>query len=489
MFRTLIPSTPFTSEAANDIFENISGTDYGGDYSFLSTLRALLAPRMKEGDRVSLAFGRSSYSKRDVENNSARAVMASSLSGRDLTTPGNLVIHNLRATQEDNLRNMEMFRDNFEACYAGYHRLAKVTDFYRKSFNVDCYTNPEKKSVLVLVDNLDMKKLHYLQVSILAFMPWYLNPDDGLTDEELALIQSLREVTPDAYLACLAKMAEKYDFRAASIKKLLAGFELRYEQLAVQDVRNRLERIDNDLNEFNRAMGDKLRERNDECIRLLGLEQKLAEGSEESEIMDYFLCNRRLVLNRVDNTTMTFTVCDYLDYFDRDMADRVVRNRTSYVYASGGARATERGKERMKKLMTELFVSDKPRLRVRFCARYKFNLNGNVSPVGGLDFAENEYTGYLPNPHINRYTCLGSYSSAINRLLRDRNYIGAVEQCVASCKSLNFGDSPVMQEFMRFMWGSDKSFIELPDGKVVTPKEAMDWIEKQEAQDGEKEEA
>ena len=68
-------------------------------------------------------------------------------------------------------------------------------------------------------------------------------------------------------------------------------------------------------------------------------------------------------------------------------------------------------------------------------------------------------------------------------------YIGAVSQCVASCKSLNFGDSVVMGEFMESLYGTRTSLnnkcIELPNGSTVTPKEAIAWLKKQEEESDE----
>ena len=90
----------------------------------------------------------------------------------------------------------------------------------------------------------------------------------------------------------------------------------------------------------------------------------------------------------------------------------------------------------------------------------------------------------MPNPHINRYSCLGNYVRTINELLKDRNYIGAIEQCSASAKSLNFGDSTVMHEFMRFMYSSgNRTFIELSDGTTVSPINAIKWLKEQENND------
>lgn len=65
-----------------------------------------------------------------------------------------------------------------------------------------------------------------------------------------------------------------------------------------------------------------------------------------------------------------------------------------------------------------------------------------------------------------------------------RDYITALEQCVASAKSLNLHDSAVIGRFMSHFannGGTSYKAIELPDGKIVSPKEAIKWIEEQEA--------
>ena len=136
--------------------------------------------------------------------------------------------------------------------------------------------------------------------------------------------------------------------------------------------------------------------------------------------------------------------------------------------------------------MTEIFVKENPRLRIKVCAAYRFALEGNVSPCGHHDFSF-EFADCIPNTHIDAFNCMGNYSRTINNLLMDRNYIGAIEQCIASCKSLNWGDSPVMGEFMRAMWGTNgynNRCIELPDWRIVKPAEAIEWLELQETENG-----
>ena len=135
----------------------------------------------------------------------------------------------------------------------------------------------------------------------------------------------------------------------------------------------------------------------------------------------------------------------------------------------------------MEKLLNAIFVDQT--LKIRFCAAYYFDMNGSVTPQHSHRFGP-EFQGYKPNPHIDRYTCMGNYKPAINTALRKRDYVTALEQCVASAKSLNFHDSTVMEEFISQFTsngGSSYKAIELPDGTIVSPKEAVKWIEAQEA--------
>ena len=67
MFQDVIRETPFNTEAANAYFENIDGDGWNGDYTFISTMRALLGGRMGADDKVTLRFRRASYDKDYLE--------------------------------------------------------------------------------------------------------------------------------------------------------------------------------------------------------------------------------------------------------------------------------------------------------------------------------------------------------------------------------------------------------------------------------------
>lgn len=489
MFRSVLNSTPLVSDAANSFFRNISGDYFQRDATFISTIRALVAPRMSEGDTITLTFSESSYSAETVAENSTDAVInaicnySNASSGKN----GQIQIHNFTSqTQEDNYACLELMKSSFEQRYKGWHRLNKVTDFFRKTFYVLCFINPEKKSVYLFTDRMDIRKMHYLQCSIFAFLPWYFDPEEGVSEIEMELINSLREKKSEKYEECIARIANQYDFRTQQIRNLLAGFETRYERRECDKVRKEIQSYINEINGLNERIGEYLKYKADKEIRLLGLEAKIEQAdSGDSEIMEYFLCNNKLVLEEVTDSYMVFSCMDYLTYFDEDMAKQMIDNKRSYVYRPNGRMYNNFIKEDdMKKLMYAIFIDQT--LRMKLCAAYKFELDGNVNAIDGHRYGY-EFRECTPNTHIDRYRCMGNYQMTINRLLQKHDYIGAIEQCIASCKSINFADSTVMCEFMQRLYGNSNDTvnircIELPDGMVVTPKEAVDWLNAQEQQ-------
>lgn len=486
MFSQVINCTPLTSPAANLYFTNITGDTFNYDESFVATLRALLAPRIGQNEFLQLKFNSSNYYASDIDNSRISSIMRTALR---CPRSGEIIIHNFNSTSsEHNDAWMRFVTEHFASVFEGFTILDKVTEFFKKKFSVVCFINPNTKSVAIFINKMDMRKMHHLQCGILAFMPWYFDPANGVSELEMELIESLRSNSSQRYEDCIARIAEQYDFRTTAIKKMLSGFETKYERIECDKVRRAIDQYDSKIDTLNRQIGECLILRRDSEIKLLGLETKIAQDSGESEIMDYFLCNPRLVLEDVSDTTMLFCVRDYLTYYDEDMAARVINNMTSYIYRPNGRACNNYiPADDMKLLMTEIFINQ--RLKIRFCAAYEFVLEGNVTGIQHHSFSS-EFRDYTPNPHIDRYRCLGNYERNINTLLKDHNYIGALEQCIASCKSLNFGDSTVMQEFMRRIYGLGDNdrvnirCIELPDGSVVEPKQAIEFLKQEVAEDG-----
>ena len=386
MFKNAMMQTPLTTDAANEYFAHrIEGGSWARDNTFLSTLRALLDRRMEEGKTLTLTFNDSGYGV-DALSDTKRAlrnILDGWVEGAD-----GIHIHNFRGISQDaNKAWMETVENNFTSIFDGWHRVEKVTAFFRKVFSVLCFINPEQKSVMLFTDNMDVRRLHYLQCGIFAFLPWYFDPEAGVTDLEMELINSLREKKSDKYEECIAKIAEQYDFESARIRKLLRGFETRYEEIERDRVRSSIQDVMRELNRLDERYADYLRTKRDYEATLMGLEMKIAQGGEESEIMDYFLHNKQLILDSVSGSSMQFVVRTTLDYFDEELARRVIDNDSSMLYTNGWGDRYQNGQittDEMRLLMTEVFLNQS--LKMRFCAAYHFQIGGTVSARSGFSY-------------------------------------------------------------------------------------------------------
>ena len=214
--------------------------------------------------------------------------------------------------------------------------------------------------------------------------------------------------------------------------------------------------------------------------KLLGLKMKIEESDNNSEIMDYFLCNKRLFLKEAtDNGTIEFVVKDYVTYFDEEMVERVLGNERSYIYSH----SRDYNKSDVKKLMRAIFIDQT--LKLKFCAAYMLDIrNQRLRALSDYDFGD-DINGAIPNFHIQGYSCLGNYERIINESMRKNDYIGVLEQCVASCKSLNFSDSTVMETFMSRFASNRNKCIELPNGDAVTFSDAIKFLKDLEKPDRE----
>ena len=489
MFKERIAKTPLTTNAANKFFgDKVVGNSYLDDNTFLSTLRAIVYPKMNDGETLSLAFKESGYRIDQTKAyKPSDVVYGVSFLGSNFNADANGIIRihcfNSRQLGDGAQVCFDIVKDNFEKIYsdAGWKQLPEVTMFFKKIFPVLCFVNPKIKSTFMFVVDIDIRRLHFMQAAVFAYLPWYFDREKPLSDTELELINTLTKkgsATAENYLRCLQKIADDYNFRELEIRKL-HDFEMISIKRELENSKVEEQRIRNNIQDLNARIFEAIEQLTNKQTMIMGLEQKVNSGG-ESELMEYFLCNKNLILRESGGDEIIFSVKEYLDYFDEDMAKAVIDNERSYVYYS--RTNDDIGNEDIKKLMEAIFVTRE--LKARLCATYKINLYGNARAISDFEYGS-EFDGYMPNIHLDKYSCLGNYAPILNELLAEHEYIGAIEQCIASCKSLNFGDSTVMGYFMTVIHGGGYRgkkwrFIELPNGSVVTAEKAVEYLNNRE---------
>jgi len=135
-------------------------------------------------------------------------------------------------------------------------------------------------------------------------------------------------------------------------------------------------------------------------------------------------------------------------------------------------------KSQMEKLYRAIFCNSEPdKYKLRLCAAYNADMKNGLRGLKSYMFPP-ESSGYLPNPHIQRHACIGGYAMKFQEYIRNKDYVGAVNQAAASARNLNFYDSTVMTAFARDLSNSTSKCIEKSDGMLLTPIEAIEELER-----------
>lgn len=484
MFNKVIERTPFVSDIANDLFSNITGVPLNRDQSFVSTMRALLMDRAHD-DFVNMSLSESNYDAETVEEASSETVFYTTVKlGQTPKNTNALIIHSLG--DRGMAAIFSKFDNDFCSNHPDFHELSDLRQFVSKYMAARFYISESARKTIILVGEIDTRKYHFLQALLPRYFPWYFQ-DAPVTDEEKNLLAALTNRYAVEYERIIGKLAEKVDFRSSIIKTVLGGFEqnARSQQLrnVKIDLQNNQTRIEQNMSSYQLL----IRQRDDLNIRYAGL-QAIINGQKncDSELIEYFTCNKNLTPLATSGMSFSFIVKCYLDSFDPEMYETMSRNECSHLYCgyhhpSGFDALAD------KKLFLDAIFSEEPVLKVRICAYYEVDARGEVSSRSGYRYPD-DCDDRIPNPHLHYFNCLGNHSRYIRDCLIQGDTVRAVEQCVSSAKSLNIGEGATACRFIGDLMSSLKRIIELPDGSCVTSAEALRWLKQRDSGDKKEEE-
>lgn len=482
MFSREIRETVFSGHIANSMMSKINYNNGAFmsvapyDVTLLSTMRAVLYDRMAEGETIYINGYTRSVSPSDLNSYSVERLIEHFAPNMDDEHPGRFHINNFGNDRAKS--NMDYVEEHFLEVHPDFVRINKVTDFFKKSFRAICYIRPSLKQVVLFLPKITVSQMHFLQCAIPAMFPWYFPEERGLSAEEMNIFKALEKTSYTDYIDALNVISAKYDFRSIFIKETLKGCESIVERRRKGELERNIDQISGNIREYMRYLSEKLQLKNRYETELLGVITKINSTNGESELCDYFCCNKSIELVNLNGTEITFYVKDYIDYYDEDLASRVINNSNSLAYKDDCGRYYDQNRvEGMKKLLTEIFINKK--LRVRTCAAYYLSLDGGCGAIRSYGFDPTVLKSYIPNTHIQQYECMGGYTRIVSELAQERKHVECIEQCIASARSLNFGDGIVFRQFMRSLYEADssKKFIELPDKSCVSVSDAIKWVE------------
>lgn len=473
MFNKGIYRTTLTSDAADRLFSNITASD-APDQSFLATLRALLRKRLPTDETVRLSCREMQLSESGISDATVSQYMNLFIpEAIRHSEPSEYCISIINTTQPDaGAMMLEMVRSNTgtgRRYLSGYDRQEDLRVFYARKLNALFYTDHYQNTV-IFIDHLDLKSFHALQMMIPKYLP-RLFADNPLTETETVLLKSTGNKSAAEYETLIEEFAKDLDIRAEIIRGKLAGFETVFERIRADEIRNQINGYQNNY-DYNLAVLQEITQKLQNCqYTLAGLESSIQEHSGDSELMEYFMCNKNLSLIQVNGTTMEFVAHGYADIYDQDAFEQYAGNHGGFMYGGLSSAVT---KMQMEQLYRSIFSEGKYKLRI--CAAYTADMRTGLKAYQSYSFPTESRT-YLPNPHIQEYGCIGNYAGRFQEYMRKRDYVGAVDQAVVSARNLNFYDSIVIGTFARVLSHTTIKCIEKTDGTLLTPQEAITELE------------
>lgn len=481
MFSKVIYETSLSGSIADQVFPRIQGDSFNSDNSFISTMRAILAPRMSEDDNIELMYRMSDHSVRTINGVSTIDLFNAALGIADVNNT--IMIHSLRssdtAARTAFLEKLDDPNEGFLKQYVGFVELDKIRQYFSTNGIMEArfYQSTARHLTLIVVDGLNIRRWHALASLIPKYCPWFFI-GKPFTAEEKNLLASLSKNNSATFEKLIEDFASHYDMRSYLIKNLLGSFEKNARQGRLRNIDRQIADAESEMDDLMRRYTRYVSQLNDLNIMRAGIKEAINGNKDsDSELEEFFLCNKGIDPIQVDGSTLDIVIRTHLSMFDVDLFETMAGNEDSLLFHDYHiSREIFKPMENRKKFLEALFGED-PCLKVRMCAYYHLSMNGEVYTSRGYSFPSNCQT-YMPNPHLNYHRCLGDYERNIAECLRNGDMVGAVATCNASAQSVNLGEGPTMEYFLRDLFSTESKVIELPDGTCVSPVDAFNWLTK-----------
>lgn len=212
-------------------------------------------------------------------------------------------------------------------------------------------------------------------------------------------------------------------------------------------------------------------------LEIYALQKRAMRGdSIKEEILNFLSTNRNIIqITSCDDRSMYLYVTSYLEYFDEDMFDTFIVDcpADDNPYFVSGIDA-----DVQKAACIRIFSEGK--YRIRGCSMFELKDNLYVSAMSGGSYPASMYdNGYVANPHLYNYQCMGNYNLIFSELRSSADPVAILQNIISCGSSINFSDSPVMSRFFRDIFANsyNSKFLESTEtGELISMHQLCDEI-------------
>ena len=361
----------------------------------------------------------------------------------------------------------------------GCKEKVQVSSFIKEKTSNECQVmyHETKNAVGIFVNTRDMKIYHLLLSFISLYYP-SLFKEQPMKEEDYNIVKSLSKTDKTFFFGEIKKAVKEYEaeFRHIQLSILLAQMH----ETVVAQALNEVDTQRSNIRDIERRYAQAIAQLKDLIVRYEGLKATENHDQVEKDLIEYLTDNKFVNNIRIENNCLYFDVAANLTNYNEN-AWRIFSDR-GHIY-DGEYHAdllpVFKSRENRKLLLDNIFSED-PKIIVKMCGNYRLDMRDcSVHCYGDYDYicADPMYKSYIPNPHIKNYECLGGYKDKVSKALFERNFIAAIELCIASTGSVNIEETEQnFRPFIGWIMSSTEKVLKKKDGTEMTPEEALLWL-------------
>lgn len=361
----------------------------------------------------------------------------------------------------------------------GFEIKESIGAFIKNKTNTNGFAayHPIVNAAAFFVNSNDIKLYHVL-LSFISLLYPSLFAEKPMTENDYELVKSLSKSDSSVFVRKIQEAVSPYvpDFRRLMLSNLVKAMH----QAKIASAKNN---VDSQRGYVNRAETDYV-----EAIKTLknlivvyeGLLATEKYDNVEEDLVEYLSTSKEIHNLNVRDEKIYFTVATLLNNYNEN-AWETFSNR-GYIY-DGNYKTTLlnvfNDRHNRKILLDNLF-SESPDFAIKIAGNYSLDLNEcriRTDSAYDYEFADPLYKSYLPNPHLKLFACLGGYKDKVMRALREKNYIGAIQMCIASAGSVDLDETEqTFRPFLGWILSSTEKILKRTDGVEMTPEEALIYL-------------
>lgn len=351
--------------------------------------------------------------------------------------------------------------------------------FVKEKMGYECLIlyHETKNIVGIFVNSSDMRLYHLL----LSFQTIYypsIFAKYPPQEEDYNLFKALSNKEPEQFYNRIKEAVEKYivEFRRIQMSNFLKQIHASRIRTAETNVNNQRSRI----RSYEESIAAEILKLRQYIVEYEGLKATETYDKPEEDLVEHLALCKEVHNIKFRNNALTFNVATYLNNYNVD-AWEMFKER-GFIY-DGDYNTDLHGvfeDRNNRKVLLDSIFSDDPKLMIKICGNYRLSLLDNrVYCDSDYDYPNYDpiFENYMPNPHIKLFECLGGYKDKVMEALMDRNYVSAINLCIASAGSVNLDETTMtFRPFLGWLLTSTKKVLATKDGQEFTPEEALVWL-------------